>query len=162
MQMERTPTDERLRWFLHRAELLINSRPLVRLPQDPAAETITPNDLLLGSSTGLKEESEAGVLPEDYTAARDEEIQRFWEQWTNAYLPTISARTKWTGKTINLKPGDVVFICDGEYRRGWRKGVIEEAYMDQESQQVRQVVVRTADGTKYRRGAAKVAPIIRT
>lgn len=33
--------------------------------------------------------------------------------------------------------------------------------MDKESDQVRQVVVETADGRRYRRGVTKVAPILR-
>lgn len=100
-------------------------------------------------------------MHEDCLGERDAWVQTFWRWWTTAYLPTIAERTKWQSKQENLAVGDVVYLCDGDYRYGWRKGRIIEAMVDGESMQVRQVVVKTADGAVYRRHAIKVALIVR-
>lgn len=163
MEMEKTPTEQRLRWFLCRAELLINSRPLTDVPQDSEAEAaITPNDILIGSSSGMKTTWDEGH--EDLTAflsERDEDIHRFWSRWTKEYLPTIAARSKWRQKVEPVAVGDVVYLCDSDYRYGWRKARVEEVMIDKEAQQVRQVVLRTADGTRYRKRVSGVAVIAR-
>lgn len=163
MEMEKTPTEQRLRWFLCRAELLINSRPLTDVPLESEAEAaITPNDILIGSSSGMKTTWDEGH--EDLTAflsERDEDIHRFWSRWTREYLPTIAARSKWRQKVEPVAVGDVVYLCDSDYRYGWRKARVEEVRIDKEAQQVRQVVLRTADGTRYRRGVSGVAVIAR-
>lgn len=161
-EMEKTPTEERLRWFLCRAELLVNSRPLTDVPADPESNAaITPNDLLIGSSSGQKPDITAKEKEDlmEFLSLRDEDIQSFWKRWTVEYLPMIACRSKWRRKETPIAVGDVVYLCDGDYRYGWRKGVVEQVHVDVEAEQVRQVVVRTADGSKYRRGATGVAPI---
>lgn len=163
MGLEEEPHEERLRWLLHKAEYLINSRPLVDLCSDDGATVLTPNDILIGrGEIGAEldrtiEESEGA----DFMAEQDERVQHFWQWWTANYLPTVAARSKWTQKTENLQVGDVVFLCDSDYRRGWRKGRVVTTFVDEEAQQVREVTVRTGDSTVYRRHVAKVAPIVR-
>ena len=74
------PYPERLRWFLARAELLVNSRPLTDVPVDrESQQAITPNDLLLGSSSGTKgrQEYNSAASGEDLDAFlthKDEDI----------------------------------------------------------------------------------------
>lgn len=140
------------------AEFLINSRPLVELAdgEDPV---ITPNDILIG--THGETDYPKGTAQMDFLTIRNEGIQRFWKSFTSDYLPSIAARAKWRKKTHNLAVGDIVFLCEGDYRYGWKKGLIVEIRVDEESRQVRQVAVRTGDGTVYRRSATNVAPIVR-
>lgn len=154
----RGPVEERLRWLLSRAEYLINSRPLI-----DEGSTMTPNDLLLGPSNERTNDDDqpADTRVEDFMAERERWVQGFWQWWTAAYLPTLAIRSKWRTKPLNLAVGDVVFICEDDYRYGWRKGRVVEVRLDGESGQVRRVVVRTADGNLYRRHASKVAPIVR-
>lgn len=157
MGLEEEPTEERLRWLLSRAEYLINSRPLTN-----DGSTMTPNDLLIGPASERKMDDKATPANiEDFLSDREKWVQAFWQWWTSAYLPTVSVRRKWLKKTENLAVGDVVFLCDDDYRYGWRKGRITEAQLDQESGQVRRVVVRTADGSLYKRHACKVAIIVK-
>lgn len=161
MGLEESPQEDRLRWLLVRAEGLVNSRPLVEVAAaESTGDSITPNDLLLGGTGDPRIPADTSLVA-DFMAARDEAVQRFWERWTSEYLPTIAARAKWRTKITKLTAGDVVYICDGDYRYGWRKGRILETRVDEESDQVRQVVVRIADGSVYRRSASKVAPIVR-
>ena len=61
-----------------------------------------------------------------------------------------------------MNVGDVVYVCDSDYRHGWRLARITQVQVDQEADQVRQVVVRTADGSKYRRGLSGIAPLLNT
>lgn len=163
MGLEEEPSEERLRWLLSRAEYLINSRPLVEIGIADGDRAMTPNDALFGPE-GV--EVDNTPMPDDFQESslgeRDAWVQTFWRWWTTAYLPTIAGRTKWQAKRENLAVGDVVYLCEGDYRYGWRKGRIIEAAVDDESMQVRQVVVKTADGSVYRRHATKVAPIVRT
>lgn len=72
---------------------------------------------------------------------------------------TVAASSKWRTKNENLVVDDVVYLCDGDYRRGWRKGRVMKVFVDEEAKQVREVAVVTGDGTVYRRHVAKVAPI---
>lgn len=80
------------------------------------------DDILLGSSSGVK--TLRDDADEDLTAflsERDDDIQRYWTRWTREYLPKISARSKWRQKVEPFAVGDVVYLCDGDYRYGWRK-----------------------------------------
>ena len=158
LEMERNPTPERLRWFLARAEYIVNSRPLTEVPTASEGEAaITPNDLLLGSSaTDWNEELDLRTV----LTHRNEDVDRFWRRWSMEYLHTIAVRTKWTAKERTVQPGDLVFICDGDYRAGWRRGRVEAVSVDQEAQQVREVVVVTADGSRFRRALTSIAPIL--
>lgn len=161
--LPRTPSEERLRRALYQAECLVNRRPLTEIPVDPEEEEcLTPNHFLLGSSNGSKPESTiAEWQPRKALADWERIVGHFWERFRTEYLPTISARSKWRTKVEPLKVGDVVFLCDDDHRSGWQRGRVVEALMDKESGQVRQVVVETADGRRYRRGVTKVAPILR-
>lgn len=92
-------------------------------------------------------------------AEREEVVQQFWDRRTREYLPSLQARPKWIKKQECLKPGDVVYLCDSDARESWRRGVVEKVWLDVESNQVRQVTVRTADGKIYRRGASRLAKL---
>ena len=84
LAMERTPTPERLRWFLCRVELLINSRPLTDIPRtDEAGTALTPNELLLGSSSGRKDRTQKDPSGQEdlaeFLCQRNEDIAYFWK-----------------------------------------------------------------------------------
>lgn len=160
MGLEEEPTEERLRWLLSKAEFLINSRPLVELA-GVHEEVLTPNDILIGrgerkAALEVTREQSSGA---DFMAVQEDRVQHFWKWWSSAYVPTIAARSKWRTKQESLEVDDVVYLCDGDYRRGWRKGRVMKVFVDEEAQQVREVTVVTGDGSVYRRHVAKVAPV---
>lgn len=161
MVLPRTPTEERLRHALVRAERIVNSRPLVDIPVDPEEEEcLTPNHFLLGSSSGLKAQVELKDWNPNTAVKQWDEILD-WTKFIHEYLPTISARRVHTEKTENVNVGDIVFVCDDDYRRGWLRAEVIRVLPDKESGQVRQVVVRMADGKEWRRATAKLAVILR-
>ncbi|XP_062710837.1 uncharacterized protein LOC134288917 [Aedes albopictus] len=66
LEAQRRPDDEILETVVIEAEVMINSRPLTYIPlESDAQEFLTPNHFLLGSSTGVKQQT---VLPTDYQA----------------------------------------------------------------------------------------------
>ena len=158
----RTPTEEGLRRALLIAERLANARPLTDIPMDPEEEEcLTPNHFLLGSSMGIKPKmSMTEWEPKKSLEAWNEIVDSFWTRFTSAYLPLISVRTTDQEKTDKLKEGDLVFLCDTDYRHGWIRARVTKVLEDKESGQVRQVVVRTADGKEYRRASRNAAPIL--
>lgn len=160
LRLDKTPTEERLRWLLCRAEYLINSRPLTDVSSTAAADVaITPNDILFGQSSDRDFMGGPQDVGFNYLTTREADVQRFWERWTAEYLPKIAARPKWTSSPANpVKEGDIVYICDDDYRYGWRKGRVTEAQQDMTGQ-LRRVTVKTADGSHYRRSTHHIAPI---
>lgn len=65
----------------------------------------------------------------------------------------------WQKKSEPMAEGDLVLLCDDDYRAGLMRAVITRVFGDEESVQVRQVQVRTSDGKEIKRAAAKVAKI---
>ncbi|XP_073841210.1 uncharacterized protein [Musca autumnalis] len=87
--------DETLRSALIEVEFIINSRPLTFVSlESEDDEALTPNHLLLGSSTGYKP-----IFTKD-TNLREKwnQVQaianRFWERWLKEYAPIITRRSK--------------------------------------------------------------------
>lgn len=111
---------------------MLNSRPLTEIPVDAEEEEfLTPNHFLLGSSNGLKPEAKMEDWdPKDTLSAQNEVMVEFWERWKQEYMPTISARTKWLEKKEPVKVGDIVYLCDDDYRDGWRRGEIVKTFAD--------------------------------
>ena len=90
-------------------------------------------------------------MNEAFLTGRDEEMQHFWRRSTREYLPTIATRSKWAKNPEPINVGDIVYLCDDDYRRGWRMGRIVEARAGDEGV-IRRAVVQTADGSIYHRG----------
>lgn len=158
MKTKTTPSDEELRHWLICAEGIVNSRPLTEVSVNASEELpVTPADVLYGpEATGGEL-----IIPGSFsTMAKDREefVAEFWRRWVAAYLPMISARPKWQRKVEPLKIGDLVMIAEGD-RANWRRGIVVSTTPDSVTQQVRDLSVRTADGSVYRRHASTVAPI---
>lgn len=150
--------EEDLRRSLLRAERLVNSRPLTEYPVDEDTQPcLTPQMILDGSHSTESVAPAEDFHPELSFKDKEGVIQEFWMRYVNEYLPARQPRSKWTSKTELLKIGDAVYLCDVDYKEGWKRAIIDEVWRDAESGQVRQVVARTAEGKKYHRAAAKVA-----
>lgn len=161
MDMPSTPTEERLRYCLLMAERLINTRPLTDIATDlEVEECLTPNHFLVGSSNGLRGDLEIGQWqPRESLDKWGEVVNSFWLRFTKKYFPLVSPRAKWRTKSQNIAIGDVVFLCDDDFRRGWQRGLVERVSIDEESKQVREAWIRTADGKIFRRGCARIAKL---
>lgn len=159
MKIRKTPDDEELRHLIVSAEGLLNARPLTEFPLDSRDQLpITPNDVLHGyEEVGVDAVQQRSVG--EMTKQREANVLEFWRRFVFEYLPLIAARPKWHRKVEPLKIGQLVIIADTSVRSAWRRGVIHDVVLDNKTDQVRDVMVRTADGTIYRRGAGRVAPL---
>ncbi|XP_053686396.1 uncharacterized protein LOC128735940 [Sabethes cyaneus] len=155
-------TDEVLLTSLSEAKDMINSRPLVYLPQDSEkSEAITPNhflrgavkgaDLVVDGSTDFAEALRNAYKQSQHLA------DKMWERWVKEYLPTLNKRPKWIEDRKQMEVGDLVFIVDGKHRKQWIRGIVEQVCLSGDGR-IRQVEVRTAKGV-FKRAVANLAVI---
>ena len=151
--------DETLKSAMAEVEFIINSRPLTFASLESCDdEALTPNHLLLGSSSGYKPiNSEVTDLRLRWRQTHQFSDQ-FWRRWIKEYLPTLTKRSKWFQKTPPLQVGDIVIIVDENLpRHCWPKGKITHTIKAKDGQ-VRQVTVQTQSG-KFKRPSVKIAKL---
>ncbi|XP_058818122.1 uncharacterized protein LOC131685002 [Topomyia yanbarensis] len=154
--------DEILLTVIAETEEIINSRPLVYMPEEsPHSEALTPNHFIRGRSSGLQN---LAIVPTDLADALRSTYKRsqyvsddLWKRWIKEYLPSLNLRTKWLEESKPLEPGRLVFIVDDNGRNGWVRGVVVKVFPGKDGR-IRQATVRTAHG-EYRRPVAKLALI---
>ncbi|XP_055922260.1 uncharacterized protein LOC129953275 [Eupeodes corollae] len=149
--------DETLRCALWEVEFLINSRPLTFVSLESCDdEAITPNHLLLGSTTGYKPICENDIDLRQRWHQTQVFADRFWQRWVKDYTPMLARRGKWFEKQPPLAPGDVVVIVDENLpRNSWPKGIIESVVTAKDGQ-VRRAMVKTQTGM-LERPTSKIA-----
>lgn len=90
----------------------LNERPIGRCGgHDSDISVLTPNLLLLGR-TGT---SNPGNLYEtnSYRSSLVSSVYNvFWKRWCELYAPTIIRQYKWFESSPNLRPDDIVVVCD--------------------------------------------------
>ena len=153
--------EEVLRGALADVENIINSRPLTYLPLDSLEdEALTPNHLLLGTSSGIREKGNVCEtdLRKNYKIA-GQLADRFWKRWIKEYLPCLTRRSKWfVQSSCGIEVGDVVIIVDEASKRGsWPKGRVVDIHRSKDNQ-VRSAVIQTAKGL-ITRPAVKLAKL---
>ncbi|XP_055615074.1 uncharacterized protein LOC129761378 [Toxorhynchites rutilus septentrionalis] len=153
-------TDEILQTAIVEAEDIVNSRPLTYVSQQSdEAEALTPNHFLKGASPN----SPCAVLPTSNPAvALRDAFQRsqqlasnMWERWLKEYVPSLNTWTKWFGETRPLRAGDLVYVVEGNNRKFWIRGVVEEPIVSGDGR-IRQAWIRTKSG-RLKRATAKLA-----
>ncbi|XP_073836062.1 uncharacterized protein isoform X2 [Musca autumnalis] len=151
--------DETLRNAMAEAEFIINSRPLTFVSLESCDdEALTPNHLLLGSSSGYKPIVTETVDLRLRWRQTQQFSDQFWRRWVKEYMPTLTRRGKWFQKTEPLKVGDIVIIIDENLpRHCWPKGKIINTIIAKDGQ-VRQATVRTQHGV-FQRPTAKLAKL---
>ncbi|XP_053690919.1 uncharacterized protein LOC128739459 [Sabethes cyaneus] len=149
--------DEVLLTTLAEAEDMVNSRPLTYVPGESAA--LTPNHFLRGMVKSVDAHVDGSI---DFAESLRNVYKRsqyladqMWRRWYKEYLPTINKRTKWFAERKSLKKGDLVFVVDGQNRKSWIRGMVEEVVVGSDGR-VRQADVRTSSGV-FRRGVANLA-----
>ncbi|XP_058816669.1 uncharacterized protein LOC131679942 [Topomyia yanbarensis] len=78
-----------------------------------------------------------------------------WRRWIKEYIPSINQRNKWFGESKALQKGDLVYVVEGERRKVWIRGIVEELIVSSDGR-VRQAMVRT-NGGLFRRATANLA-----
>ncbi|XP_053698801.1 uncharacterized protein LOC128745751 [Sabethes cyaneus] len=131
-------TDEILHTSVTSAEDIINSRPLVYVPQEmEEAEALSPNHFLRGISPNEAQmisppPHSAETLRDAYKRSQ-ELTQNMWDRWIKEYVPSLNQRTKWHGESTMLKKGDLVYVVEGpsgdpgyveESRRSSRRAMV--------------------------------------
>lgn len=83
--------DETLRGALAEVEFMLNSRPLTFVSLESSDdEALTPNHLLLGSSTGLKPVNCKEIDLRQRWNCTKQFADKFWHRWVKEYTPTIT------------------------------------------------------------------------
>ncbi|XP_055527785.1 uncharacterized protein LOC129720345 [Wyeomyia smithii] len=153
-------TDEILQTVIVEAEDMINSRPLAYTSQESEeAEALTPNHFLRGPPS---KRQDVGIPPANPSEALRDAYKRsqqlageMWQRWIREYVPTLNQRTKWFGETKPLKAGDLVYIVEGNNRKCWVRGIVEEPIISRDGR-IRQAWVRTRT-KRYKRAVANLA-----
>lgn len=159
-------SDKVLRCALAEAERVVNPHPLTDVPMQPEdEEALTPNHFLHGGSrrrlhegVGCGEEVAARTPSRKSWRSSQQIADHFWKRFSREVVPVLNQRTKWWVKSEPLQIGDVVMVADEMRRGAWKRGVVTKAIGCKDSNQVRQVRVKTATGV-IMRPAVKVAKV---
>ena len=120
-----------LQMILFEIANIINSRPIgIVTGRDPEdAKPLTPNDLLLGRSTG---EVPQGPFDSNKSITKrfrylQQIITDWWDHWYRVVLPTLVPSYKWLQRHRNVQIGDVCLIRYGKDKRAnYRLGRVKE------------------------------------
>ncbi|XP_053692248.1 uncharacterized protein LOC128740709 [Sabethes cyaneus] len=152
-------TDEILLTSLAKIGDMINSRPLVYAPQCALEEALSPNHFLRGIAANEPQEvqppTNPGLALRDAYQRSVQLTNQAWERWIKEYVPSINRRNKWFDESTLLKKGDLVYVVDGNKRKTWIRGIIEEPIVSSDGR-IRQAFVRTNHGV-VKRATANLA-----
>ena len=125
---------EELTTILAQIEACLNSRSLAPMTtaDGEEVEALTPGHFLIGKPLcALPHPAIPDKNPSLLKRWRlcQYIIQHFWKQWPIEYLNTLQKFYKWHYPKRNLKPGDVVILCeDGAPVNSWPLGKIQEVF----------------------------------
>jgi hypothetical protein len=156
---EQCVTETVLRTALIEVEDVINSRPLTHNSVDPEDFTaLTPNHF-------LRMDGNCHKPPADFHASEFNSRRRWrhsqvladhiWRRWLMEYLPSLTARRKWTKEERNFMVNDLVLLMDYTRPRGqWPLARVQEVFPSVDGR-IRTVKIKTPSGT-YLRPASKI------
>ncbi|KYN13986.1 hypothetical protein ALC57_13816 [Trachymyrmex cornetzi] len=154
-------TVSELTTVLTQVEVIMNSRPLTPLSEDPNdLRAITPGHFLIGENLQAYPERDVRDLAVNRLSRLQhiEQIkQHFWSRWQKEYLSTCQQRNKWKADS-GIKPavGHLVLQKDSEaLPLKWALARIHPG----EDGVVRTVTVRTEKGT-YKRAVVNICPLL--
>ncbi|XP_038117267.1 uncharacterized protein LOC119769328 [Culex quinquefasciatus] len=145
--------------LLARIEACLNSRPLTPLSADPNdLEVLTPGHFLAFRPLTSPPEPDLSEIPRnrlDRWQENQELLRRIWKRWTIDYLSGLHPRTKWTQQRDNINVGTLVLLKEDNLPPlKWRYGRVIRVCRGDDNN-IRVVVVRTADG-EYTRSISKI------
>jgi hypothetical protein len=150
-------TFDQLKEVLMDVEVQLNNRPLEYMEDDIESLPLTPNTLIHGANISLPEE-DLDDMEEDEVkrmSKRAKYIQRckdtIWKRWTTEYIRSLrERRLNQTGKTSEIKIGEIVLIKGEEKDRGqWKIGVIQEFVKGRDGV-IRGAKLKTVNGVRER------------
>jgi len=147
-------TFEEMQTTLYEIETILNLRPLLPLSADPNdLAYLSPGYFLVGMTlNGLPCVDLSDINENRLQWQRVEQIrQHFWRRWSNEYLHSLQARTKWmANKGTQLSTNQLVLIRQpnlGPLQR--TMGRVQEAHPDPDDI-ARTATVKTAKGSYVR------------
>ncbi|KAJ0175961.1 hypothetical protein K1T71_008135 [Dendrolimus kikuchii] len=158
----RTLTFEELSTVFCKIEMIMNSRPLCPLSNNPNEfDVLTAGHFLVGQNmlTVPEYDIEERSLSR---LSRWQSVQRitqsFWKRWSHDYLHTLQQRAKWFSSSPNLKEGDLVLMKSDLARPSeWPLARIDKLHPGVDNI-VRVVTVRAGNKT-FKRPVNKVCPL---
>lgn len=143
-----TPTSEKFSTLLCKIECCLNSRPIVKLNDDPeSCEVLTPGHFLIGSALKTVPTMSVLDLPENHLSRwqfYQRILEHFWRAWSRDYLQSLQQRTKWLSERSNLKLNDIVLLRNSNLPSAkWELGRVIQCVPGQDGK-VRVVQVRTS------------------
>ncbi|KYN50062.1 hypothetical protein ALC62_00090, partial [Cyphomyrmex costatus] len=154
-------TFEEMQTIFCEIEAILNSRPLTPLSSDPNdLAYLSPGHFLVGTVLN-------GLPCADVTDVNENRLlrwqrveqtrQHFWRRWSNEYLHSLQARSKWMAdKGTSLSAGQLVLIKQQNLAPlQWAMGRVQEVYPGPDGI-VRTALIKTAKGS-YVRPLSKLA-----
>lgn len=136
----RNPNEELLQTMFAEVEVIVNSRPLSYIPIDnESCEAITPNHMLLGSSSGEKPLTIASDDQELLKNSWKKSLQigdNYWKRFVKEVLPTLLNREKWRDPVRDLKVGDIVLVIDEKNSKLYPKAKVIDRYIHQKQMEL--------------------------
>ena len=89
-----------------------------------------------------------------------QQVQQFWQRWSDDYLQCLQQRLRWLRTTPNLEPGNLVLTkLDNTTPLQWPTAVIQETHPGKDGI-ARVVTIKTTKGI-FQRPITKISPLPR-
>jgi hypothetical protein len=112
---QKQPYDD-MHTLLAQIECCLNSRPLVKLTDDPLdLEALTPGHFLVGTSLkAVPDRNYENIACNRLTMWQQTQkrFQQIWKRWHVEYLHTLQTRTKWLRPPVKLQKHQLVLILE--------------------------------------------------
>lgn len=156
---ESTLTFEEMTTVLAQVEACLNSRPLQALSDDPEdLSTLTPGHFLVGAALNAVPEPSLAAEPSGRLSRwqlLQQQRDHFWQRWSQEYLHTLAARSKWWRTDATPAVGDLCLLRGENSLPGkWPLARISAVHPGDDGK-VRVVTVRTSSSS-FKRPVVKV------
>lgn len=153
---------EGLYTVLTEIEMILNSRPLSPLSNDPNDyQALTPMHFILGRSASRIPEADLIDEPFDRLTQyqrRQQLIPHFWTRWSREVIPTYQRRSKWLRDTdVKIKVGSLVLLSSANARPlQWPLARVVETFPSPSDGKIRVAIVECANGSRFKRAVNKL------
>ena len=163
-------TDSEFSTILCKIESCLNDRPLTYVSEGENYDILTPSNLMSGFRLNtypeifpdVTEITDPSIIVDNKELTRRQKylssiLGKFWQKWSNEYLPSLKISQKSKGGIIIPKIGDIVLLDNDGKRISWPLGrIVELVYGKNKS--IRTVKVKTKAAT-VERPVNKIYPL---